>query len=174
MIEPSWRRIAGFEVSRDGAIACVWLAHDKQTDMIHLYDACIFRREVPVVIAEGLNARGRWIPISWEAKAKDFADKLLDRGCNILPEPNKDSDTMSEVVSRDIWERMRTGRFKVDKRLKEWLDEFESFQRKDSKVPKNTHPVMAATRHAMAMLEYARRQATKKRREKTVARIAII
>ena len=174
MIQSDWRRIAGIEVGDDGTIACVWTAHDKKTDIIHMYDACIFRREVPVVIAEGLNARGRWIPISWEAKAKDFADKLLDRGCNMLPEPNKDSDTMAEVVSRDIWERMRTGRFKVDKRLKEWLDEFDTFHRKDSKVPKGTHPMMAATRHAMAMLDYARRQSPKKRKQPITARIAII
>lgn len=108
------------------------------------------------MIAEGLNARGRWIPIAWTDK--DISDKLLERGCNMLYEPCKDTPSISEVVSRDIWERMRTGRFKVDKRIREWLDEYRTFYRKDQKVPSGTHPLMAATRHAVSQLDMAKRQ----------------
>ncbi len=156
MIENHWRRIAGLHVKEDGDIGCVWAAHDKDSDMIHLYDACIFRREVLAVIAEALNARGRWIPVAWEDKA--MADKLLERGCNMLPEPCKETDATAEVASRDVWERMRSGRFKADKRLKEWIDEFQTFDRSEQKVPRDTHPLMSATRFAVTMLPYARRQ----------------
>src|SRR3546814_4945820 len=114
-----------------------------------MYDCCVFRREVLAVIAEGLNARGRWIPVAWESALKDMADKLLDRGCNVLPEPVKDTDALAEVTSRDIEERMRSGRFKVDKRLAEWLDEFRAFSRRDAKVPRTGYPLMSATRHAV-------------------------
>lgn len=173
MIDPQWKRIAGIHVQEDGDIGAVWLAHDKLDDSIKIYDACLFTREVPVVIAEGLNARGRWIPIAWRQKDKEVADKLLERGCKMLWEGYKDDDSMAQIISRDIWERMRTHRFTVDKRLKNWLEEAEAFDFDNNKIPTSTFPLMSATRHAMARLEYAKRQITK-RKEVNYPKVAII
>lgn len=172
MIEPHWKRIAGLRVQPDGDIACVWLAHDKDADTIHLYDACLFRREVLAVIAEALNARGRWVPVAWNDKAT--SDKLLDRGCNMLPEAAQDSQAMAEVISRDIWERMRSGRWKVDKRLGEWIEDFETYNRDGQAVPTGTHPLMAATRHAVEQLEYARRLAPRGKNRAMYPKLAVI
>ena len=159
----------------EGEIGCVWLAHDKAADVIHLYDCCMFRREVLAVIAEGLNARGRWVPVAWEGGAKEIVERLLDRGCNTLPEPSKQTPVLAEAISRDVWERMRTGRFKVDKRLAEWLDEYKSFVREDGQVPLKTFPLMSATRHAMADMDYARAQSRKgKLGDKNYPRISMI
>lgn len=174
MIESSWKRIAGVHVQSDGDIAMVWLAQNKTDDCIHLYDACIFKREVLAVIAEGINARGRWIPVAWEKKAKDTADKLLERGCKMLRDSNDDSDSMAEAISRDIWERMRTHRFKVDKRLKNWLEEKQGFSRDKQKIPRDTFPLMSATRHAISQLNFAKRQAPPRSKRKHQKRIAIV
>lgn len=161
MIKPDWKRIAGVEVVDDGTVASVWFAHDRLADQIRLYDACVFEKEVLVVIAEGLNARGRWIPIAWEKEAKPFADSLLKRGCNMIPEPCEHGDAVADVISRDISERMRTKRFIVEKRLASWLDELRAFTTRDGKVPREGFPLMAATRHAMAMFdEWARAEST--------------
>lgn len=170
--EPTWKRIAGLEISENGDWSVVWLAQDPLNDVIHVYDACHLKREVLAVIAECLNARGRWVPISWINQ--EVADELLDRGCNMLPEKADHTDAMAEVVSRDILERMRTGRFKVDKRLSEWLDEYRTFNRKDAHVPRETHPLMAATRHAMADLRYARAEKAWKAATKTYPKVAIV
>lgn len=174
MIAPEWRRIAGIQVMDEGDIGAVWLAHDKMSDTVHVYDCCVFRREVFAVIAEGLNCRGRWVPIAWESKAKDMADKLLSRGCRMLPEPIKDSQTVAEVSSRDILERMKTGRLKVDKRLGEWLDEYKKFYRQDAQVPMSGSPLMAATRHAVSQLPYARRQAKAGRKIGNFPKVAMV
>lgn len=174
MIAPEWCRIAGLHVQDEGQIAAVWLAHDKTADVLHCYDCAIFKREVMAVIGEGLNARGRWIPIAWEKTAKEVADKLLDRGCSMLPEAEKETQPLIEVISRDIWERMRTGRFKVDKRLAEWLDESRQFYREDAQIPSKGFPFMSATRHAVAQLDYAKRQATKRTTHGNYPRVAII
>jgi hypothetical protein len=174
VIDPSWRRIAGLHILDDGMAAAVWIAHDRDSDTLHLYDAALFQREVLAVIAEGLNARGRWIPVAWPKDAKEVSDKLLDRGCNMLPEHSDDSDAMTEANSLDIQERMRTSRFKVDKRLQNWLDEFRTFFRADAKVPKTSHPLMSATRHAIAMLPYARRQAPRGRKQVNYPRVSIL
>jgi hypothetical protein len=174
LISSEWKRIAGVHLKEEGDIAAIWLAHDKDADVIHVYDACTFRLEVLPVIAEGLNARGRWIPVAWDSESKAMSDKLLDRGCNMLRDPNENSPAVAEVISREIWERMRTGRFKVDKRLKNWTDEFSAFQRENSKVPTRTFPLMAATRHAMSQLTYARRLQSTKSKPAQAARIAIV
>lgn len=172
MIEPNWKRMAGIQVQDDGQISGVWMAHDPDTDIIHLYDCCHFKREVLAVIAEGMNARSRWVPVAWINK--EMADNLLERGCNMLPEPSDDSDPMAEMISRDIWERMRSGRFKVSKRLSEWLDEYKTFSRDDSKVPRGTHPLMAATRHAIGQLAYARAEISYRNQTKNYPKIAMI
>lgn len=153
MLQADWERIAGISTEKDGTIGAVWLAIDRYADVVHLYDCCVFRREVPAVIAEGLNARGRRIPIAWEKSAKPMSDMLLDRGCNMIYEPFTDDDVTSEVISRSIWERMRSGRFKTDKRNAEWLDEYKKFYRQDQKIPQYGFPLMAATRNAFGMAD---------------------
>jgi len=157
LIDDGWKRIAGIHVQQGGALFAVWLAIEPHSNLIKVYDACEFKAEVPVVIAEALNARGRWIPIAWEKGAKAISDQLLDRGCNMTYDPNDDSDWGAETVTRDIWEGLRTKRFQVDRRLKGWEDEFKTFQRAEGKIPKDTHPYMAATRHAVACIDQARR-----------------
>lgn len=156
MIDPTWKRICGIQCQDEGTIGAVWMAHEKPRDLIHVYDACIFRNEVWAVIAEGLNCRGRNIPIAWNKKQKDIADKLLERGCNMLYDPLEESAATTEVWSREILERMKTGRFKVDKRIKEWLDEYQSYYRDESEVPTDAFPLMAATRCAVSQLQYAK------------------
>jgi hypothetical protein len=168
MIDPLWKRIAGLHMQDEGEIGVVWLAHDKETDCVHLYDACMFRKEVLPVICEGLNARGRWIPIAWQDKA--ISTKLSERGSRMLHDPE---DDMVEMTSRDIQERMRSGRFKVDKRLGEWLEEFRTYYQENAQIPKG-FPLMTATRFAVANLKRARRQSAKKRNVKNYPRVAIL
>lgn len=172
MIEPEWPRICGIHVQEDGQVAAVWIAHDKTADCLHLYDCHVHERDVLAIQVETLKRRGKWIPVAWHEDAKEIAEKLLDHGVNTLPEGVKNSDPIAETVSLDIWERMETGRFKVASHLDAWLKEFDTFQRRDSRVPRDTHPLMAATRHAVAQLEWARRQA--KRTSTNYPRIAVV
>ena len=173
MIEGTWKRVAGLHVQDDGDIAVVWTAHDKDTDTIHLYDAAMFKQEIMAVIAEGLNARGRWIPIAYPEKAKEIAEELLKRGCNTLPEAYKETDAVREMTARDIQERMRSSRFKVDKRLQNWQDEFKTFYRDESQIPKG-FPLMSATRHAIANLEWAKSNMRRRSNQRNYSRMAIV
>ncbi len=156
MIKPNWKRIAGIHSLEDGTLGAVWLAHDRDTDVVHVYDCALFKNEVLAVISEGLNARGRSIPVAWGPSAKELAQALLERGCQTLPEPVSDTPEMAEVLSREVDARLRSGRLKADKRLSEWLDEYRSFYREDSQIPRNSHPLMSATRFAIASLQFGR------------------
>lgn len=171
---PDARRICGIEVEDDGTIAVVWMGHDKLSDVVTLYDCCRFNAEVLAVISEGLNARGRWIPIAWNVEDRDFSDKLLDRGCNMLFDGLKETPQMAEMSSRDIEERMRTGRFKVDRRLAEWLSEFELFGKEGGKIPTSGYPLMAATRYAIAQMDSAKRLQQPRKSKINERRIAMI
>lgn len=173
-MSPEWKRIAGVEIDPAGLVAAVWLGHDKLSDVVTLYDCCKFNAEVLAIIAEGMNARGRWIPIAWSSTGKDFADKLLDRGCNILYDPIKETPQMAEIASRDIQERMRTGRFKVDKRMAEWLQEFELFSTESGKIPITGYPLMSATRYAIGQLNQSKRLPQPARHKVQQRRIAMI
>jgi len=175
MIAPEWRRICGFHVEQNGDMAAVWLAHDKDADCVHLYDACQFRDVVFAVVAEGLNARGRFIPISWRKEDKDVVDELRERGCKVMTDGIQSSDAMVEVVSREMVERQQTGRFKTDVRLKNWIDEFKTFYREDAKVPQEGYPLMSATRHAITNLKRAKAQSRDKiNRKDKFRRVAMI
>jgi hypothetical protein len=158
----------------DGSIAAAWIAHDRDADTLHLYDSAMFKREVLAVIAEGITARGRWIPMAWHKDMKDAAAKLVDRGCNMEPSHALGSDSSEEVTARDMWERMRTGRFKVDRRNAEWRDELKGFNRRDAKIPLESHPLMAATLCAVSMLEYARAPASRVGSGKSFPKVAMI
>lgn len=156
MIDQAWKRIAGIHVENEGEIGAVWIAHDTIADVTHLYDAAIFKREVIAVIGEGIAARGRWIPLAWHKDGEEFADKLKERGINVLHEPSADKQSVAEVLSREIWQRMRTGRFRVERSVAEWLEQYKAFYRAETKIPLEGYPLMSATRHAIEMLGYAR------------------
>lgn len=156
LIPEHWRRICGVHLEPDGIAGCVWLAHDTVTSVVHCFDACKFDREVMAVIAQGISARGRQYPVAWRKQDEDFAKKLQEAGINVLPEPVTDSQAVAEVMSRDVWQRIRTGQFRVDSRVAEWMTEYRNFYRDESKIPLEGHPLMSATRHAIEMLPYAR------------------
>jgi hypothetical protein len=173
-LSDSNKRIAGFHTEQDGRMAAVWMGIDTLSDVVTLYDCCLFNKEVLVVIAEGMNARGRWIPIAWESKNHDVSEHLLTRGCNMLYDSVKETPELAEMLTRDIWERMRTGRFKVEKRLGEWLKEFELFGKQDGKVPISAFPLMAATRYAVASLKEAKRLKSPAKHKSMAPKIAIL
>lgn len=159
-IGPDWPRIAGVHLVENGDMGAVWLACDPISQSVNLYDCGVFKYEVLPVLADALNCRGRWIPIAWEKGAKTLSDKLLnDMGCNMLPEPCDDKTGVAEVMARDLWGSIRAGNFRVDDRCKDWMAELDSFRFEGGgQLPKEGFPLMAATRHAMTMLSYAKRQ----------------
>lgn len=156
MIKPTWKRIAGAHFHDGADVTIAWMAWDTNADAIHVYDCHTFRKEVPAVIMEGINARGRWIPIAWTDK--DFAASFLQRGANMNHEPAEDTEGLAELLIRDMWERMRTGRFFVERRLGKLGEEIKTMRREKGKIPKDSHPGLTAIRHALAQLDYARAQ----------------
>jgi hypothetical protein len=173
VIEDHWKRIAGLHVTEAGDIATVWLALDKDADTIHCYACAFIRRQPPAVIAEDIAAHGRWIPIAWEKRAQATRDMLIERGMNMI-DPLKEDDASAEITSNEIRQRMLSKRFRVSKALAEWTDEYKTFFRTDVTVPRDSHPLMAATRYAVAQLAWAKSLRAKGKKQTNHPRLAMI
>jgi hypothetical protein len=174
LIPDHWKRLAAFHAEEDGTLGIVWLAVDQFSSVVHCYDAGVFKREVFSVIADSLHARGGWIPVAWRKEDEPFAKKLMDAKVNVLPEPSEDKPAVAEVVSREIWLRMRGNRFKVADTAYSWLEEFKGFYRDESKVPQKGFPLMAATRHAIEQLSYAKAMATSRVKRPNYPKVAVL
>lgn len=179
MVEPFalpdlWPRIRGTDFGWDHPTANVWLAWDRDKDIVYVYDCLRMREVTPKDLAPGINAKGEWIPGAWphdglqhdKGSGEQLAELYRAAGINMLWERAQYPETGTEdetKVSRssveaglmDMLTRMQTGRFKVFSNLNDWLAEFRMYHRKDGKVVKERDDLMAATRYAIMMLRYA-------------------
>ena len=172
-IDSNWKRIAGMHITEAGDIAVVWMAYDKLTDTIHIYNSELFRHQPWPVVGDGITCVGRWIPIAWCEKQKLTAEQLRLRGCNLI-DPLKEDETLAEVNQREVHTRYLTGRLKVGRNLANWHDEFKTYYRDKTKVPIDSHPLMAATRYAVAQLSWAKAQKLSTRQQRNYPQAAII
>lgn len=168
-----WPRIAAIDFGYDHATAVVWLAWDRDTDTVHIYD-CYRRKEAtPVTHAAALRARGPWIPVAWphDGLVRDkgsgviIAQQYRDLGVNMLRErathapargqKEGDGGNGLEAGLVNMFDRMQTGRFKVARHLTDWFEEFRLYHRKDGLVVAEGDDLMSATRYAVMMLRKA-------------------
>lgn len=169
-IPPHWPRICGLDFGWDHPTAAVWIAWDRDDDIIHVYDAYRQRHESPVIHAEAISSRGPWIPVAWPHDGNNdtsagpaLAKQYKARGVNVLPQhathPAKPDGSGGgnsvEAGVIDMLTRMQTGRMKVASHLNEWFEEFRLYHRKDGKLVKERDDLLSATRYAIMMLRHA-------------------
>jgi len=155
-------------------MAAVWLDHDTKHDIVRVYDAQKFDREVLIVITEAMATRGKWIPVVWEAGKSDLIETFPKRRPKFINEPVKESPEFVDGLNRQLWERMRTGRFKADVKLKAWVDELAPFTKAGGKIGTQGAPLISATRYALAKIQRARIEPPKAKPEVHHQGIAII
>lgn len=126
-----WQRVAGLTISAK-RVAAVWVAYDRQTDVVHVYDALSVPRGDLAVHAQAVRARGRWIPavLAEPERASDreaterAAYEMTDLGVDLMSAPLDMAAAISEVQSR-----LATGRLRVARHLEDWFIEFRNFGR---------------------------------------------
>lgn len=164
-IPAHWPRIAGLDFGYDHPTAAIWLAFDRDADVIHVYDAYRQSQQTPVVHAAAINAKGKWIPVAWphdglqhdKGSGIPLATQYRAQGVNMLPEKAEwpEGGNGVEAGVMDLLDRMKTGRFKVAEHLNDWWEEFRLYHRKDGQIVKEGDDLMAATRYALMMLRHA-------------------
>ncbi len=168
---PHWPRICGIDFGWDHPTAAVWMAWDRDTDTVHVYDAYRVKEATPMIHALTLKAKGDWIPVSWphdglqhdKGSGEQLAEQYRKYGVNMLKDRAtfEDGGNGVEAGIMDMLDRMQTGRLKVAKHLHDWWEEFRLYHRKDGKLVKEGDDLMSATRYAIMMLRKARVQARK-------------
>jgi phage terminase large subunit-like protein len=172
-IPPHWPRICGIDFGWDHPAAMVWIAWDRDNDIVHVYDAYRSRETTPIMHAAVWRARGTWIPVSWphdglnteKGTGEQLADNYRANGVKMLkarathpPGPGEMEGQGGNSVEKgilDMLERMQTGRLRVAAHLEDWFQEFRMYHRKDGKIVKLDDDLMSATRYAIMMLRHA-------------------
>ena len=164
-IPEHWARIAGIDFGFDHPTACVWLAHDRDTDTVYLYDAYREKGSGMLQHAEAIKHRGPWIPVAWphdgsihdKGSGEALATQYRRAGIRFLGShfTNPEGGIAVEPGIMALLTRMQTGRFKVFNHLDTWFQEFRMYHRKDGKIVRKSDDLMSATRYAAQSLRYA-------------------
>lgn len=145
-----WPRAYGLDCGWNRT-AVVWGALNRDTDTLYLYAEHYRGEAEPVIHAEAVKAKGKWIKgaIDPSSRGRGQTDgrALLgmyeDLGLNLTPADNS--------VETGIWEvltRMTSGRLKVFRSLSNWLSEFRLYRRDEKgRVVKQMDHLMDATRY---------------------------
>jgi hypothetical protein len=169
-----WPRINGIDFGWDHPSANVWIAWDRDTDTVYIYDCLRVREQTPAQQAPAIIARGPWIPVAWphdglqhdKGSGEQLAEQYRAANVNMLweraqyPETGTEDETKIsrssvEAGLSDMLGRMQKGKLRVFSNQEDWFSEFRMYHRKDGKVVKERDDLMAATRYAIMMLRFA-------------------
>lgn len=172
-IPSHWPRICGMDLGWEHPTAVAWIAWDRDTDTVYIYDTHRVKEQTAVVHSAAIKAKGSWIPVAWphdglqhdKGSGAIIANQYRALGVNMLkdkashkPERGKKEGTGGYGLEAGIQEmlmRMQTGRLKVFKHLADWLDEYRGYHRKDGLIVKEHDDLMSATRVGIMMLRFA-------------------
>lgn len=164
-IPSSWVRLAAVDFGWDHPFGAVWLAHDRDADVLYVYDCYRVREQTPPIHAAAIRGRSDWIPIAWphdglqhdKGSGEQLAEQYRLQGLPMLPERATFEDGTFGVEAGviEMLERMQTGRLKVFRHLGDWFEEFRLYHRKDGLIVKLADDLMSATRYGVMMKRHA-------------------
>lgn len=174
VLPDSWPRICALDFGWDHPSAMIWLAWDRDNDIVYVYDCLRVRETTPEQQAPLILSRGDWIPVAWphdglnteKGSGEQLAELYRKAGVNMLWERAQYAETGTEdgsKVSRssveaglmDMLTRMQTGKWKVFAHLNDWFQEFRLYHRKDGKIVKLKDDLMSASRYGTMTLRFA-------------------
>ena len=139
---PAWyHRLYGLDVGWKKT-AAIWLAHDRDTDIVYAYSEHYRGQAEPTVHAKGIRLRGDWIPgvIDYAGTNQSDGKRVMrlyeDEGL-ILHKANK----AVEAGLLAVQDRLSTGRLKIFSTLQHTLGEIRLYRRdeKGRIVKENDH-----------------------------------
>lgn len=163
-----WPRLAGLDLGGgEHPTAVVWLAWDKDADVIHLYDAYRTTDAMISTHASAIKTRGSWIPVAYPHDAhiqdrgtgEEYANLYRLEGVTMLWDHATHETTEGFAVEPGITSlenRMRRGGFKVARHLLQWWEEYRTYHREKGLIVKRRDDLMDATRYAHMMRRHAK------------------
>ena len=172
-IPEHFARIAAIDFGYDHPTAVVWVAWDRDEDIVYIYDCYRMAKQTPDYHATHINERegSHYIPIAFphdgyqhdKGSGITLAEQYRTAHVNMLPFHFENPPAMGEKkggnsVEAGLMEmltRMEQGKFKVFNTLYDWFEEYRLYHRKDGKVVKIRDDLMSATRYAVMSLRFA-------------------
>ena len=173
-IPDHWPRLCGIDFGWDHPTAVTWIAWDRDSDVVYVYDSYSLRQETVPVHASAINARGKWIPVIWpmdgrqadKGSGKNLTEQYRKESVNMLREhfSNPPSQGMKEGTGGNSVEagiqqmltRFQTKRLKIFKNQGKLLEELRMYHRKDGKIVPIHDDVISALRYCVMSLRKAR------------------
>ena len=167
-IPPHWPRLVGLDFGIDHPSAAVWLAWDRDSDVLYVTDCYRVKDSSIPIHASAIRARGDWIPVAWphdglqrdKGSGEQLATQYKNQGLAMLPHRAtfEDGSNGVEAGVAEMFTRMQTMRLRVFAHLDDWFEEFRLYHRKDGMLVKSGDDLLSATRYAMMMRRKARTQ----------------
>lgn len=173
-IPEHWPRIAGMDFGWDHPTAVAWLAWDRETDAVYVYDVYRKAQEEVPIHASAIKSRGDWIPVAWPrdgmndtAVGPQLAGQYRDEDVAMLNDfaqfeetgiestEDRTSKVSVEAGLQEILTRMATGRLRVFETCQDWFEEKAIYRREKGKIVKKVDDLMDAMRYAVMMLRFA-------------------
>ena len=169
-IPAHFTRIVGHDFGFNHPAATVWLAHDRDTDIVYVYDCYKKEKELSSFHASKIRKGGDWIPVAWphdgmKSGPRDgiqLKEGYISEHVNMLPisaryQDDKGGAQAVEPIVLDVHDRMKTGRLKVFRHLSQWFEEKRNYHRdeKTMKIVDRNDDLMKATFYGIMMLRYA-------------------
>lgn len=159
---PWYRVIRAIDIGIDHPTAIVWLAWDPEQDVV--YVTRTHRKSDEIVAAHAATANSQWAhaPMVFppDADQREKGSGASVRGLyeqagisNTADFCNPDESKFVEPGLMAMYERMRTGRFKVFSTCTEFFDELRKYHRKDGKLVKVDDDVISAVRYGHQMIQ---------------------
>ena len=165
-IPAHWVQIGGIDFGWDHPTAAASLAWDRDSDIVYVTRDYRKREATPLIHAAALKPWGAWLPWSWphdglqhdKGSGEQLAKQYKEQGMKMLPQRAQflDGSNGVEAGLSDMLLRMQTGRWKVFSICQGWLQERQTYHRKDGKVVKERDDVISASRYALMMLRFAK------------------
>ncbi len=163
-----WPRIVGLDLGIDHPAAMVWMAWDRDTDTLYVYDCWRESNHTPAMQSLIYRPRGSWIPVAWphdalqrdKGSGEQMAKQYKDAGFNTCAHRAMFEDGTNGVEAgiSEMLERFQSRRLRVFSHLEPWFAEFRMYHRKDGQIVKLMDDLLSATRYAMMMKRYAQTQ----------------
>ena len=164
-IPSHWPQINGLDFGWDHPQACVNIAWDRESDVIHITKGFRESKCTPVLAAASIKKWGDWIPTAWphdgyqhdKGSGLQLAEQYREAGLNMLDKhcTHEEGGFGVEAGIMDMLDRMQTGRLKVFKDFIEWFEEYRMYHRLKGQIVKERDDLMAATRYAIMMIREA-------------------
>jgi hypothetical protein len=166
VVPDTWPQLLAMDFGwHDHPTAAVKLAHDKDTDVVHIV-SCYRQSGQPLpVYATAIKAMGS-LPVAWphdglqhdKSSGIQIAQIYRNQGLRLVsihaqfPDDRKNG---TEAAIQETLLRMQTRRLRVNSNLHDWFEEFRTYHRKDGKPVAERDDLMKATHYGLMMLRYA-------------------